>query len=240
MIASTMQDLRYALRQLRRTPVFAVTAVITLALGIGANTAIFTVFEQVLLRALPVQEPQELVRLSYIGSNTGRMNVFGGDGTDYFSYPMYKDLRDKNTVFSGALADTEAPVGAVWKNQPELLDAELVSGNYFDVLGVGAATGRTLLASSENRFVWASLAHIHGIPGMPEWADWFAGELEMHQAIIPALGIGCAPVLVKGEKEQFLSWLSFGVESGPVGLPTETGSIRWPSLSLRDAFLPPN
>ena len=149
MIASMMQDLRYALRQLRRTPVFAVTAVITLALGIGANTAIFTVFEQVLLRALPVQEPQELVRLSYIGSNTGRMNVFGGDGTDYFSYPMYKDLRDKNTVFSGAFADTEAPVGAVWKNQPELLDAELVSGNYFDVLGVGAAAGRTLLASDD-------------------------------------------------------------------------------------------
>src|SRR3984885_9245297 len=149
MIASMMQDLRYALRQLRRTPVFAVTAVITLALGIGANTAIFTVFEQVLLRALPVQRPEELVRLSYIGSNTGRMNVFGGDGTDYFSYPMYKDLRDKNTVFSGVLADTEAQVGAVWKNQPELLDAELVSGNYFDVLGVGAATGRTLLASDD-------------------------------------------------------------------------------------------
>jgi hypothetical protein len=102
------------------------------------------------------------------------------------------------------------------------------------------SSGRTLLASSENRFVWASLAHIHGIPGMPEWADWFAGELEMHQAIIPALGIGCAPVLVKGEKEQFLSWLSWGVESGAVGLPTATGSTRWPSLSLRDVFLPPN
>jgi predicted permease len=149
MIASMMQELRYALRQLRRTPVFALTAVVTLALGIGANTAIFTVFEQVLLRTLPVQKPQELVQLSYIGSNTGRMNVFGGDSTDYFSYPMYKDLRDKNTVFSGVLADTEAQVGAVWKNQPELLDAELVSGNYFDVLGVGAAAGRTLLPSDD-------------------------------------------------------------------------------------------
>ena len=149
MIASMMQDLRYALRQLRRTPVFAVTAVITLALGIGANTAIFTVFEQVLLRTLPVQKPQELVRLGYIGSSTGRINVFGGDSTDYFSYPMYKDLRDKNTVFSGMLADTEAQVGAVWKNQPELLDAELVSGNYFDVLGVGASEGRTLVASDD-------------------------------------------------------------------------------------------
>ena len=77
-------------------------------------------------------------------------------------------------------------------------------------------------------------------PGMPEWADWFAGELETHKAIIRALGIGCAPVLVKGEKEQFLSWLSWGVESGAVSLPAETGSIRWPSLSLEDLFLPAN
>ena len=61
-----------------------------------------------------------------------------------------------------------------------------------------AGSGRTLLASSENGFIWASLAHIHGIPGMPNWADWFVGELETHQAIIRALGIGCAPVLVKG------------------------------------------
>ena len=94
------------------------------------------------------------------------------------------------------------------------------------------------MASSENRFIWASLAHIYGIPGIPEWADWFAGELDTHKAIIRALGIGCAPVLVKGEKEQFLSWLSWGVESGAVSLPAETGSIRWPGLSLEDLFLP--
>lgn len=144
-----MQDLRYALRQLRRTPAFTVTAILTLALGIGANTAIFTVFNQVLLRMLPVQKPQELVQLSFVGSSQGRINIFGGDGTQYFSYPMYKDFRDKNTVFSGMLADTETPVGAVWKNQPELVDAELVSGNYFDVLGVGAAAGRTLQASDD-------------------------------------------------------------------------------------------
>jgi hypothetical protein len=75
---------------------------------------------------------------------------------------------------------------------------------------------------------------------MPHWADWFAGELDTHKAIIRALGIGCAPVLVKGEKEQFLSWLSWGVESGAISLPTETGSIRWPSLSLQDLFPPAN
>ena len=105
---------------------------------------------------------------------------------------------------------------------------------------VSASSGRTLLASSESRFIWASLAHIHGIPGTPDWADWFAGELETHRAIIPALGIGCEPVIVKGQKEQFLDWLSWGVESEAIKLPAETGSIRWPGLSLEDLFLPAN
>jgi predicted permease len=144
-----MQDLQYALRQLKKTPAFTVTAVLTLALGIGANTAIFTVFNQVLLRMLPVESPQELVRLRYAGSNMGRINVFGGDSHDYFSYPMYRELRDRNAVFSGLLANSETQVGTVWQNQPELVDAELVSGNYFDVLGVGAAAGRTLLQSDD-------------------------------------------------------------------------------------------
>lgn len=106
------------------------------------------------------------------------------------------------------------------------LSEEFASSN------VSAGSGRTLLASSANRFIWASLAHIHGIPGIPEWANWFAGELEMHKAIIRTLGIGCNPVLVKGEKEQFLDWISWGVESGAIKFPEETGSIHWPSLDL--------
>ena len=100
-----------------------------------------------------------------------------------------------------------------------------------------ASSGRTLLASSDNGFIWASLAHIHGIPGIPEWANWFAGELDTHKAIVPALGIGCAPVLIMGEKEQFLSWLSWGVESAAVSFPSETGPIRWPNSSLKQTFL---
>jgi hypothetical protein len=110
------------------------------------------------------------------------------------------------------------------------LSEEFASSN------VSTSSGRTLLASSENGFIWASLAHIHGIPGMPDWANWFASELETHQAIIPALGIGCDPVLVKGGKEQFLSWLSWGVESEAIRFPAETGSIHWPSLVLKDIF----
>jgi len=144
-----MQDLRYALRQLKKAPAFTLTAILTLALGIGANTAIFTVFNQVLLRMLPVQRPQELVRLSFIGSDRGHISVFGGTDKDFFSYPMYRDLQDKNTVFSGLLANDETQVGAVWKNQPELLSAEIVSGNYFDVLGVKSAAGRLLVPSDD-------------------------------------------------------------------------------------------
>ena len=69
---------------------------------------------------------------------------------------------------------------------------------------------------------------------MPEWADWFADELIAHHALIRALGIGCDPIIVKGEKEQFLDWLSWGVESGAVRFPVETGPVRWPSVNLRD------
>jgi hypothetical protein len=114
------------------------------------------------------------------------------------------------------------------------LSEELAASN------VSASAGRTLLAASDNRFMWASLAHIHGIPGMPEWADWFAGELGTHQAMIRVLGIGCAPVLIKGEKEQFLSWLSWGVESEAIRFPAGTGAIHWPSLGLKDILFHTN
>ncbi len=97
---SFLQDLRYAFRQLRKSPGFTFTVVVTLALGIGANAAVFTVFDQVLLRVLPVERPQELVRFEWSGAFSGSMSSFGGDSTNYFSYPMYKDLRDQNQVFT--------------------------------------------------------------------------------------------------------------------------------------------
>jgi len=106
----------------------------------------------------------------------------------------------------------------------------------FALANMSASSGRTLLASSDKRFVWASIADIYGIPGMPDWADWFADEVNTHRAMTQALGIGCNPVIIKGEKEHFLDWLSWGVESGAVRFPAETGSIRWPSVSLQDIF----
>ncbi|MGC2110602.1 MAG: ABC transporter permease [Candidatus Korobacteraceae bacterium] len=144
-----MTDLRYALRQLRKSPAFTLVAVITLALGIGANTAIFTLLDQALIRSLPVSHPGQLVRLRYTGESPGHTNTYGGDDKDFFSYPMYRDLRDKNSVFSGLLANDEQTVGVQWNNRSDLAEAELVSGNYFQVLGLQPAMGRLLLPSDD-------------------------------------------------------------------------------------------
>ena len=111
------------------------------------------------------------------------------------------------------------------------MSEEFASGN------TSCKSGRTLLASADRHFVWASIAHVYGIPGIPEWADWFAGELNTHHAMINALGIGCDPVIVKGEKAQFLDWLSWGVESGAIRFPAEAGAILWPQVSLKNIFL---
>jgi predicted permease len=139
---SLLQDIRYALRQLRKSPAFTLTVIVTLALGIGANAAVFTLFDQVLLRMLPVDRPKELVRFKWTGYFSGSSSSFGGSQHDFFSYPMYKDLRDQNQVFAGVLAADRTGVGVSWRNQAESKDAEVVSGNYFQVLGLRPAVGR--------------------------------------------------------------------------------------------------
>ncbi|HEU5457534.1 MAG TPA: ABC transporter permease, partial [Terracidiphilus sp.] len=116
--------------------------ILTLALGIGANAAVFTLFDQAILRMLPVRQPQQLVRFQWTGAFRGSMSSFGGDGHNYFSYPMYKDLRDRSQVFSGVLAADRCSVGLSWRNQAENEDAEVVTGNYFDLLGVRPRQGR--------------------------------------------------------------------------------------------------
>ena len=139
-----LQNLRYALRQLRKSPGFTLTAIVTLALGIGANAAVFTLFDKVLLRMLPVERPKELVRFEWTGGFSGSASSFGGDSTNYFSYPMYKDLRDQNQVFIGMLAADKTYVGVSWHNQAENKDAEIVTGNYFQLLDLKPSVGRLL------------------------------------------------------------------------------------------------
>lgn len=99
-----------------------------------------------------------------------------------------------------------------------------------------ASAGRTLLAHCDPGFVWASLAHIHGLPGVPEWADWFYRQLSRHDSLVSLLGIGCQPVLVKGTKEQFLNWLSEGIRCGHLPFPQHAGPIQWPNMSLSRLF----
>jgi predicted permease len=148
-----LNDLRYALRQLRKSPAFTATVIVTLALGVGANAAVFTLFDQVLLRMLPVERPKELVRFEWTGAFSGSFSSFGGDSEghhNYFSYPMYKDLRDQNQVFSGILAADKTQVGISWHNQAESQDAEVVTGNYFQLLGLKPALGRLLTQQDDS------------------------------------------------------------------------------------------
>jgi len=134
-----MSDFRYALRTLARSPAFTVVVVLTLALGIGANTAIFSLTNQILLRLLPVKSPEQLVILDGPGAFQGR--TFN-NGT--FSYPMYRDFRDQSPVFEGVIGRFPAPLTMIVNGQAERVSGELVTGNYFDVLGVRARIGRTL------------------------------------------------------------------------------------------------
>jgi len=140
-----LQNLRYATRQLRKYPGFTAVAVLTLAVGIGANAAIFSLFHQVLLKHLPVADPDRLVMLKFVGSDTGHTDSWGGGDNIQFSYPMYRDLRDQNSVFDGMLAVYPAQVGVQWHNTPSLARSEMVSGNYFSVLGVHPALGRLFI-----------------------------------------------------------------------------------------------
>ena len=134
---------------LAKHPGFTAIAVLTLALGIGANTAIFSLVSQVLLRQLPVQNPNELVVLRAPGPMTGHV-WSDGDEAQSFSYPMYKGLRDTNSVFSGMLARFAVPASIATHGQTERGSGELVSGNYFEVLGVRPALGR-LFALEDDR-----------------------------------------------------------------------------------------
>jgi predicted permease len=143
-MATLLHDLRYAFRLLRRSPLFASVAVLSLALGIGANAAIFALINQLILQPLPVKHPEELVLL------TARGNHYGSNsGSNAISYPMYQDFRDENQVFSGMFCRHGETVSLNFDGRTGMVLAEMVSGNYFPVLGVGAAAGRLFTASDD-------------------------------------------------------------------------------------------
>jgi macrolide transport system ATP-binding/permease protein len=144
------QDLRYALSQLRKAPGFTMTAVITLALGIGATTAIFTLVQGILLRALPVADPAQLYRIGDTDDCCVEGGFVGDNGDfDIFSYDLYQHLKNSAPEFE-QLAAVQAGLSVRRGDAlAKSLHGEFVSGNYFSTLGLGAFSGRPL---SERRY----------------------------------------------------------------------------------------
>ena len=142
------RDFSFSLRTLLRSPIFAAVAVVSLALGIGANTAIFSLVDQVILRLLPVRNPQSLVLLHR------EYNLDGSSTADnyesVFSFPMYRELRDYASCFDGVIARTGSSVTLIDNGAAESVDADIVSGNFFNVLGVAPAAGR-LFTTDDDR-----------------------------------------------------------------------------------------
>jgi len=155
---------------LRKSPLFTSVAIASLALGLGANTAIFTVLDQALLRPLPVKNPKELVLISDPGSNRGN---FSGDNSDrLFSRPFYVELRDRSQVFSGLIARFPTAANFVYQGQSESIHAEVVTGNFFDVLGVSADRGRLLSAADDIK----KSGHPVVVLGYAFWQRRFGGS----------------------------------------------------------------
>jgi hypothetical protein len=148
-------------------------------------------------------------------------------------------MEEEFTVEAPGVAPIRALLGRnarCYRGSIQLMDRKRavrhVIGISEELATASASVGRTLLAHSESSFVWASLAHIHGLPGVPEWADWFHRQLNRHNSLVPLFGIGCQPVLVKGNREQFLGWLSEGVRAGDLPFPQCSGPIQWPIIRL--------
>lgn len=155
-ITDRAQDIRYAVRMFVRAPGFTAVAVLTLALGIGANAAVFSLFHQLLLRPLPLPEPHRLVNVVSPGPRSGPTSCGSiGKCEAVFSYPMFRDLERVQSVFSGIAAHRELDVNLSHDGQTTVSSGLLVSGSYFPVLGLRPALGR-LLGSDDDRAVGGS------------------------------------------------------------------------------------
>jgi predicted permease len=140
------RDLRHALRALRQSPGFSVTAIVVLGLGIGGNTAVFTLLDQVMLRRLPVRSPNELVMIWTTGPSLG-----SNQGTRASSYPMYQDFQQRAPGFSHVFCRYYTALSVSLGQESERVTGELVSGNYFGALGVGPAVGRVFSPEEDDQ-----------------------------------------------------------------------------------------
>ncbi len=234
-----MQDLRFAWRMLAKNPGFTAIAILTLALGIGANTAIFSLVNAVMLQSLPVRHPEQLVVPQWSSHRTPEnigTDSFGDCGEHgrggpalggcSFSYPMFKELREQKTIFSNVAAFAgPARIDLSGNGPATMVRGELVSGDYFQTLGVPAALGRTLEPSDEQPDAAPVVVLNYGY-----WQSAFGGA---STAIGKTLRLNGVSFTVVGVTEQSFNrltpgtsldmWLPF-TQAGPIGIPWGSAS----------------
>lgn len=219
LLEALLQDSAYVLRQFRKSPLFAIASILTLALGIGANTAIFTLVDQLVLRLLPIQDPQQVVALA------GQGEFYGGTmGHNTLSYTTYQTIRDRNRVFDRMMCRREVRFTATVHSESDVLSGELVSGNYFPLLGVRSAVGRVFNSSDDLH----PNAHPVAVLSYSCWKNRFAGN---DSAIGSTILVNNYPLTIIGVSQPGFS----GLEPG---LPTQlfVPVMMTPKLFPHDDF----
>jgi predicted permease len=221
------RDVCYALRQIRRSPGFALAAVLSLGLGIGANTAVFSLLDQVLLRLLPVKDPEQLVSLQWHGErNTTNM----GDYEVALSYPLYRDIRDHNEVFSGVLCRFPFNINVACGGMTEIANGELVSGNYFALLGIPAAAGRVFTDDDDRK----PGAHPLAVLNYAFWKERYGSDTG---AVGQSILVNNVPLTIVGVAAKGFDGIELGVSPKvwiPVAMKRELTGFFGPTWSLEN------
>jgi predicted permease len=214
-LANLGRDLRFAARQLRRSPSLATIAVVSLALGIGANTAIFTIAKKVLLDSLPVKNPQDLRLLTWVSGHQQPVPPVWGDvgateegglRSTAFSYPVLEELRKKTEVFADLIAFKPIPLTVTVDGNPELIDGEMVSGNAFSGLGVEPILGRPLMPADDTAPGKGPVAVI----SEGYWAERFGRS---SSALGKTIFVNGVPITVVGVSPARFTGLQMGQET---------------------------
>jgi hypothetical protein len=228
-LESIVQDIRYSLRQLRKSPGFAIIAIGSLALGIGANTAIFTITSEVLLDKLAIYKPEDLRLFAWTGEkNRVPIRIWGlwNEATHpctSFSYPVYQQLRRQNALFEDVFAFKDIPqVTVSVANKPEPVTAELVSGNYYSAFGVNTVLGRAIQNSDDSAPVSAAVAVISD--GF--WSRHFGRSRD---AIGQTIRVNLAPVTIIGVNPRGFTGASSVERSPDIFLPFSMEPVAAPN-----------
>jgi len=212
-----VQDIQFAFRTFRKSPVFTAVAILSLALGIGANTAIFSLIDQLILRLLPIKDPKAVVLLAGKGHHYGSNN-----GRNALSYPMYQDFRDRNQVFSEMMCRYSMNVTVGVSSHTEVVGSEFVSGNYFHLLGIGAARGRVFTAQDDLH----PGAHPYAVLSYAYWQTSFGGDPDIIGKVIR---VNNYPLTIVGVSQK-------GFDGTEPGLPSQIRIPMMMAQQLRPGF----